>query len=200
MINPLTSNYQQRLKATRTVTSHAVRKAWKSLPSYNEEQVGEFLKKITPIVQAGQTKAIAQTSAYLSTKTKSPIVGLDTKQVIKDSQNTMTPQEVYRTPFTVLWGALSDGADYQDAVDSGEDSAASMAETDVALAAGAACFAWATASDESVVAFARVADAGACSYCTELDGVHVASDGAAPLHRDCGCTLDPIMGPSPNNN
>ena len=110
----------------------------------------------------------------------------------------MTPQEVYRTPFTVVWGALADGADYQDAVDQGEDSAASMAETDVALAAGAACFAWATASNEEVVAFMRVADAGACSYCVELDGVHVASDSAAPLHRDCGCTLDPIMGPAKN--
>ena len=108
----------------------------------------------------------------------------------------MTPAEVYRTPFTKVWAALSDGADYQDAVDEGEDSAASMSETDVALAAGAACFAWADASDETVVAFMRVADSGACEYCSNLDGVHVASDGAAPLHRDCGCTLDPIMGPA----
>ena len=196
MPTPLTDNYQQRLKATRTVTSHAVRKAWKALPSYNEDQVSGFLKTITPIVQVGQEKAIAQTSAYLSAKTQSPIVGLDTKKVIKNAQNTMTPAEVYRTPFTKVWAALSDGADYQDAVDEGEDSAASMSETDVALAAGAACFAWADASDETVVAFMRVADSGACSYCIELDGVHVASDGAAPLHRDCGCTLDPIMGPA----
>ena len=198
MLNPLTDNYQQRLKATRTVTSHAVRKAWKALPAYNEEQVAGFLKTVAPIVQTGQEKAIAQTSAYLSSKTQSPIVGLDTKKVIKDAQNTMTPHEVYRTPFTVVWGALADGADYQDAVDSGEDSAASMAETDVALAAGAACFAWANASNEEVVAFARVADSGACSYCQNLDGVHVANDGAAPLHRDCGCTLDPIMGQAKN--
>ena len=194
MPSPLTDKYQQSLKTTRTVTSHAVRKAWKALPAYNEEQVKGFLKTITPIVQAGQVKAIAKTSAYLSSKTKSPIVGLDTKKVIKNAQNTMTPAEVYRTPFTVVWGALSDGADYQDAVNQGEDSAASMSETDVALAAGAACFAWADASNERVVAFARVAESNSCLYCQAFDGVHVASEGAQPLHRNCGCTLDPIMG------
>lgn len=194
MLSPLTDNYQQSLKRTRKVTSQAVRKAWKALPEYNEAQVKEFLKKITPIVQVGQEKAIAQTSAYLSSKTKSPIVGLDTKKVMKNAQNTMTPAQVYRTPFTVTWGALSNGADYQDAVDQGEESAASMSETDVALAAGAACYAWAEASNEEIVAFARVADSNACSYCQELDGAHVANEGAQPLHRDCGCTLDPIMG------
>ena len=194
MISPITHRYQNKLKGTRTVTAAGVRRAWRSLPAYNEEQVKEFFTKITPIVQAGQQKAIAQTSAYLSAKTRSPIVGLDTKKVIKGANNTMTPQEVYRTPFTVVWGALSDGADYQDAVDQGEDSAASMSETDVALAAGAACFAWAEASQEYIVAFMRVADNGACSFCQQVDGAHVANEGALPLHRNCGCTLDPIMG------
>ena len=61
MPSPLTDKYQQSLKTTRTVTSHAVRKAWKALPAYNEEQVKGFLKTITPIVQAGQVKAIAKT-------------------------------------------------------------------------------------------------------------------------------------------
>lgn len=198
MLPPLTANYQQSLKRTRTATSNSVRRIWKALPAYNEAEVKEFLKKVLPIVNAGQRKAIAQTSAYLSMKTKTPIIGLNAPKVVKSAKNDMTPEQVYRTPFIATWGALSDGADYEDAVMQGENEAAGMSQMDIALAAGAAMYAWGDQSSEEIVAWVRVAEGGACEFCQSVDGAHTGPDEPMPLHRDCGCTADPIFGRTNN--
>lgn len=199
MASTLTQRYQQQLKATRSTTSNAVRRAWKGLPAYNEANVAPFLKKIEPIVQVGQHKAIALTSAYLAKKSGTPVIGLDPSKVIKNAKNDMTPEQVYRVPFMSTWGALSDGSNYEDAVTQGENQAAGMSEMDIALAAGAAMYAWGDQSSEEIVAWVRVAEGGACSFCQEVDGAHVAPGAGMPLHRDCGCTLDPIFGTRSNN-
>jgi hypothetical protein len=44
-----------------------------------------------------------------------------------------------------------------------------------------------------VIGWERVADAGACDFCQELDGAMLASADAMALHNGCGCGIEPVV-------
>lgn len=193
MPSPLTPVYQEKMKQTREAVAAHVRRSWKSLPAYNEANVDPFFKKIEPIIMAGQKKAIALSSAYMAKLLKVPPIGLDTSQLTGNAvSKDMTQQQVYRVPFTKVWGALSDGTDWQEAVDEGENQAAGSSQMDIALAASAALYAFGQLSDHYIIGWIRVADNGACKFCMEVDGARTGPDHPAPLHDNCGCSVEPI--------
>jgi hypothetical protein len=195
MPSALTPLYQERMKQTREAAAASVRRTWKSLPSYNDTDVAPFFKKIEPVMLAYQHKAVAISAAYMSKLLKVPPIALDPSKLAGASASKdMTPQEVYRVPFTSTWRALSDGADYEDAVNQGENSAAGLSQMDVALAASAALYAVGERAGSFIIGWIRVADNGACKFCTDVDGSRTGPDQPAPLHECCGCSVEPITG------
>ncbi|MEO6116004.1 MAG: hypothetical protein ABIP33_06430 [Pseudolysinimonas sp.] len=200
MPDALTSAYQRELRRTRDKVGDAVAAHWLSLGTYNEADVPRFVAKIAPVVVAGQSRAIALSSAYSAKKLGIKPIGVSAAAVIPKLRNSVPLAEVYRRPFVKVWTDLGGGDDLEYAIQTGGDQARSTSLMDVALATMAAYVAFASqlngALDEGaggeIVAWRRVADASCCEYCSMLDGVHTGPSQPQPLHNRCGCTAEPI--------
>ena len=188
----LTRVYQQELKRTRQAVAHAVAHHWNQLPDYKDEQIDPFLNKVLPIVQAGQSRAVALTSAYMSRKLGIQPVGLDLNQLTGAAvRNGVDPRDVYSRPFTTVWGAIYT-IGINAAVEKALNRLMSTAEMDVTMSARDASTAFAQNSDGAVAYFVRVADPSCCDFCQMIDGAKVFADDPAPLHNNCGCTVEPV--------
>ena len=64
----LTQAYQSELKRTRHAVADRVAANWHRLPDLRDERIPGFLAATLPVVKAGQGRAVALTSAYLSKK------------------------------------------------------------------------------------------------------------------------------------
>ena len=204
MVDKLTLAYQAHLRSTRAAVSDAVGAQWRALGSYNEADVGRFVSAVSPVVSAGQIRAVSLTQAYVARKTGSPIVGVDVPALQATLRNGVGSDVVYRRPFVRVWttlkriGAGDEEGDYETAVQVGQNQAESNSDMDIALAMMAAYVALGSSSSDSgsedeIVAWRRVADGNCCDYCQMLDGVHTGPDEPQPLHNRCGCTAEPIM-------
>lgn len=193
MGSSLTAAYQGQLKATRNAVGDAVAHQWRSLQTYNEADVPRFVGKVAPIIEAGQARAVALTSAYVARKTGSPIAGLSLSS-LPPIRNGVLPDVVYRRPFVGVWSALGDDdydGDYEAATNVGLEIAKSSSLMDVALTVMAAYVGFA-ALGSGIKAWRRVADPGCCDYCQSIDGSYTGPDEPQPLHNRCGCTADPV--------
>lgn len=182
---------QERL---RKVVSTAVERLWAGLPGYDEQNVPGWLGGVVPLVLAGQYQSAALTQAFVTQRIGRPISALPA--VGPDVRKGADPQEVYRRPFVQLWAALKAGGLWQDAVDAAGSRAVSSAEMDMQLASRGT-FERLQQADDRIFGYVRVADAGACAFCSEIDGAYVKSADAMPLHNRCGCSLDPLTAPHP---
>lgn len=177
----------------RRVVSRAVERLWTSLPGYDEQDVPGWLGSVVPLVLAGQYQSAALTQAFVTQQVGRPVNALPA--VGADVRNGTAPDEVYRRPFVQLWAALKTGTAWQEAVDGAGSRAVSSAEMDMQLASRGT-FAR-LGEDDDIFGYTRVADAGACQFCSEIDGAYVKDADAMPLHNRCGCSLEPLTAPHP---
>lgn len=203
MSDRLTQVYQGELKHIRSTVSLAVGREWKALGSWNEADVPRFVSRVSPLVSAGQSRAVSLTQAYVARKTNTPIVAVDFAALQSKLRNGVPPAVVYKRPFIRVWSKLkqshdnySDG-DFNAAVQVGQDQAESNSDMDVALALVAAYVVLGSLSGDEesqgdIVAWRRVAEPACCEFCQMLDGVHTGPDQPQPLHNRCGCTAEPI--------
>jgi len=202
MVDKLTLAYQAHLRSTRAAVSDAVGAQWRALGSYNEADVDRFVSAVSPIVSAGQMRAVALTQAYVAKRSNRPVVGIDVPNLQAGIRNGVAPSVVYRRPFVRVWTQLKKGQeDYRDdnfdyAVDLGQQTAEGNSNMDVALAVTAAYVILGLLSggdgDNEIVAWVRDAEASCCAYCQMLDGVHTGPTEPQPLHTGCGCTAHEI--------
>ena len=66
MPSALTVAYQGEMKRTRNAVAARAAAEWSRLPDYRDSRIPEFLGTTLPVVQAGQRRAVALTSAYLA--------------------------------------------------------------------------------------------------------------------------------------
>lgn len=196
MVSALTAAYQGEMKRTRAAVSAHVASTWRRLPNYRDEQIPGFLKATLPVVQAGQRRAVALTSAYLSRMLGAPPVGLDVEALIGAAvRNGMDPAEVYRRPFVTTWAAIQ-RIGLEAAIQKGLSRLESTADMDVAMSGRDALLAYqreAPASEsDRIIGWTRVAEPGCCDFCLSIDGAHTGPEEPQPLHNRCGCTADPI--------
>lgn len=180
---------QERLRA---LASRGVRTAWTGLAGYDEDDVDGFLSRVVPFTLAAQRQSILLADAYLARSLERPPVGVDAADVLASLRGDATPEQVYRRPFVTVWTALGNSTPYEVAVAAGLARAVSLAVTDVQLAHRATLQAVQDA-DPQIRGYRRVADAGACTYCSMIDGAFVRSADAMPLHPGCGCGLEPVQ-------
>lgn len=195
MASPLTNRQIQLQAQLRNRVVAATGRIWNALPGYDRENVDEWLSRVLPLVEAGQRQSAALTDAYLAAFLGRQALGIDPERVTgAGARNGTPPEAVYERPFVTVWTALGNGAVFTDAVNAGLARATGSAAMDVQMAMRATANA-VQAESEGIFGFQRVADAGACTFCSEIDGAYVKFADAFPLHNNCGCGLEPLTAP-----
>jgi hypothetical protein len=203
MTSALTQAFQSELKRTRVATADASREVWRHLGSYNRADIKTFVDRVHPIVLAGQSRAVGLTSAYMARQAQTPIQPVPLQDVVKQVRHGADPYDVYRRSFIGVWKDLERGENWDVAVSKGGNRIWSTTGMDVLLAftAGALVYgaavnaaAQSSGADTELIGYRRVADPSCCDFCTNIDGAFCGPSEPMPLHNNCGCTIDPIMG------
>jgi hypothetical protein len=185
---------QQRL---RTLARRGVEVVWRDLGSYDQADLGRWLARVLPLVDAAQRQGVALTDAYLARALGRRPIGLDVTLVTGAAvRNGAPPAEVYKRPLIEVWADLKDGRSYDAAVAAGMARAAMTAATDVQLTQRAVLGA-VQAADPQIVGYRREIDGGACAFCSALAGAFSRDGGAGSLHPGCGCSWTPVVGSVP---
>lgn len=179
---------QRRLRA---LASRGVTNAWTRLPGYSDRNVDQFLTLVLPLMDAAQRQSILLTDAYVARALDRRPVGVDAARVIAALRGDASPEEVYRRPFVTVWTALSKDTAPDQAIAAGLARVTSTAAMDVQLAHRGGMQAVQEA-DPRIRGWKRAANAGACAYCSMIDGAFVKSADAMALHNNCGCGLEPL--------
>lgn len=186
-----TRAYQQALKDTRVAVRMQVEKHYRAMPDLRDENAKAFQEKAVRIVQAGQQRAIALTNAHFSGRVGlAKPTPLNTDKIIANIRKGIPAQTVYERPIYTARASI-EKLGFAKAFEKGLARLLSTADMDVAMAARDASLNFAQ-SEETVVGFVRVSEPSCCDYCQMIDGAKVYVDDPAPLHNNCGCTLEPI--------
>ena len=192
-VSPLVEAHLLTQARLRAIVRGAVVTFYRDMGTYNEDNVDYFVDAVTPVIHAGQMRAIEFTEAFVVRQTKRAAIGLAVSGLSGAAvRGGVAMAEVYRRPFVTVWSALDKGEAWEDAVAAGEERLAATAEMDVQLSHRAAYDALQQEIPE-IKGFRRAANAGACQFCRTVDGAYVKSANAMPLHNRCGCGLVPIM-------
>lgn len=182
---------QARLRAQTALTVAA---AWKSLPSYNEADVGPWLSLVIPVVAAAQRASVMLVDAFIAAVLGRPPLAIDPTPLIGAGvREGVAPSVVYRRPFVTVWTDLSDQVPWDRAVLDGLERALVAAETDVQLSMRSAAREVADQDDE-IVGYRRVADPTACGLCLVASTQRYHTDDLMPIHSRCGCGIEPLTG------
>lgn len=196
MASALAEAHIEGQRRLRVLTSEAVERIWRDLPGYEGRNVDEWLSRVLPLMQTSKRTSIALTEAFIARSLERQPLGVNPDELIAGLRNGADPAEVYQRPMVTVWGALGAGTLFTDAAAKGLARATSTAAMDVQLAMRATAGAVQEA-DEAIFGYQRVADAGACTFCSMIDGAYVKSADAFPLHNNCGCGLEPLTSPHP---
>lgn len=195
--SPLADAHIEAQRRLRLMAAGVVGFAWRGLPGYDERNVDEFLSRVVPVMLTAQATSAALTEAYLAHAMGRQPLGIVPDRVTGAALRAgAAPEEVYRRPFVNVWSSLSKDNPWDQAVQAGLSRATSTAEMDVQLASRAT-FGEVGREDDAIFGFQRVADAGACEFCQEVDGAYIKDGDAMPLHNRCGCSLEPLDAPHP---
>jgi hypothetical protein len=181
----------------RRLVEQALTATWNGLPGHDRENLDEWLSKVVPATLQGQRASASLTDAYIAQALGRGPIGIDPAEVIGAAvRNGAQPSEVYERPFITLWGGLEKGLSYEEAASKALARATSTGAMDVQLSMRATAEKI-DAADRNLYGYRRVADAGACQFCKEVDGAYVkgSSGFVYALHNHCGCGLEPLTEP-----
>jgi hypothetical protein len=167
---------------------------WGSLPGYDRENVDEWLSRVVPVVETGQRSSSALTDAFLARRMGRQPLGV--AAIGAQTRNGTPPEEVYHRPFVTLWSKLGASIPFEDAASAALSRATGSAAMDMQLAMRSTA-GQVNEADPAMYGFQRVADGGACEFCSLVDGAYVKDGDAMPLHNNCGCGLEPLDAPHP---
>ena len=210
----LAERYRDALIDVRKRVSTRVERNWRTLGSWDQADVDRFLAATLPVVDAGQRRTVSLTDAYLARASRTRAVGLPVDDLVGAGvRNGTAPADVYRRPFVQLWSALSDGAQFMDAMNAAGVRAAQSASTDISLTMRDAAteFEVATDTETEIIGWERVLDPEACAFCAaastqryaypspgrvvelqEKFKTETGGDGW-PMHTNCQCSIAPVF-------
>lgn len=192
----LAERYRDALIDVRRRVSTRVERNWRDLGSWNEADVDRFLARTLPVVDAGQRRTVSLTDAYLARVTRTRTIGLPADDLVGAGvRNGTPPADVYRRPFVQLWSALSNGAQFMDAMNAAGVRAAQSASTDVSLSmrASADAFQEAGPAESDIIGWERVLDPDACAFCATASTQRYKSANLEPIHANCQCGIAPVF-------
>lgn len=173
----------------KTNTATAVGTAWRNLPGYERSDLKRFVEVVTPLVQGGQRRGVANAVAHASKQIGKAPAKIDPEQIVLRTRGSVTPEEVYQRPFLRTWRLLKEGVPYEDAVARGQAYAEAAAANDVALAIRDT-YAELTRTEPAIWGYQRVPSASACSYCQIASTQRFYRGDLEPLHTWCRCGVE----------
>lgn len=191
MAHPLTDAHIRAQARLRGLTVTAVERLWREMRGYDRSDLDAWLATVVPTVGAAQRASVALTDAYLARMLDRAPLGVSADEIIRANRGDVSPEEVYKRPFVTVWSALGAGTLHEDAIAAGLARATGTAAMDVQMAMRATSNT-VQAADDGIYGYERVADAGACQFCLEVDTAFVYSADAMALHDRCGCGLEPV--------
>lgn len=200
MADPITRKYQAELKRTREAVTSRVSSYWDRLPDFRDNRIPGFLAATLPVVEAGQQRAVALTSAYLSRRLNLPPVGLNVAALTgANIRNGVEPAVVYRRAFETVWSSI-ESIGYAAAVQKGLARLSATADMDVAISSRNANLAFRETKGARIIGWTRISELNCCEYCQSIDGTQTGPTEPLPLHNRCGCTAEPITQQSSFSN
>lgn len=190
----VTAAHMAAQKRLRELITNAIGAMWADMQTHHKKDVGPWLANALPITHGAQEHSASLTVAAVARTFAVPPFAIDMGKVTGSAVRAgANMSEVYSRPFFETWHELSQGAPLDAALASGQAKAESTAATDLALSSRAA-FSEAEVSPATptIIGYRRVANAGACNFCQEVDGAFCLSADASPLHSGCSCTLEPV--------
>lgn len=176
---------QDQLAALRSTTAAQLARRWLALPDYSADMEDRWVELAAPVVAAGQGRAVSIQVAVLERRLGRRLT-FDRLAVLAAARIDLTQ------PFVALANALSTGADFDAAVESGRARAEGVGESAVQWASRSANSA---ATDQRIVGWTRTVGAGSCEWCQVVATQRYRTAESASFgHLRCSCGVDPIIG------
>lgn len=190
--NDRTRAYQTALKQTREAVRQQLEQHYRAMPSLRDDEAKGFVQHAVRIVQAGQARAVALTAAHMSERVGlTQPVSLNTQALIAEIRKGVAAEDVYMRPIISARAAI-DRDGFAQAFEKGLARLLSTGDMDVAMSARDASVAFGADDSTGTIGWVRVAEPSCCDFCQEIDGARIFVEDPAPLHNNCGCTVDPI--------
>lgn len=171
---------------------------WRSLGSWDREDISTFVERAVPAVSAGQALTATLVDVYLSqvlTEILSepiPPVGLEPMENLRG----VASAEVYARPFVDVWTALKNGEDFAAALARGQDRLTRLGEDDLDLAYRRAVLE-ATNRQPRITGYRRVIrpelSGVTCGLCVAASSNIYRRGTLMPIHTHCKCAVMPIV-------
>jgi hypothetical protein len=173
---------------------------WYGMPAYRDGNVDDWLGVALPLVQAAEETSAVATTTYMQIQMQ--LLGSDDTLDIPDMslvtgeaiRNGATPEEVYYRPFKEIYNALSNGIDFDTAVDYGAERLRQLVETDIQLTHTNTSRTLLSQRND-VVGFRRIPTGEfTCALCLVASTQRYHKLDLMPIHPGCDCRVAPIIG------
>lgn len=173
---------------------------WYGMPAYRDANVDDWLGVALPLVQAAEETSAVATTTYLQLQMQ--LMGVDDILDVPDLalvtgeaiRNGAKPEEVYYRPFKEIYDALSNGVDFDTAVDYGANRLRQLVETDIQLTHTNTSRTLLSQRND-VVGFRRIPTGEfTCALCLVASTQRYRKFDLMPIHPGCDCRVAPIIG------
>ncbi|MGE0138648.1 MAG: hypothetical protein AB7R77_12575 [Ilumatobacteraceae bacterium] len=183
----LVQRFETRLDAYRSAGSDLLEGAWDALAGYDEADLAEFLRRVTPRLYTLLESTVEISSAFYRSTLALPTAAVPKASVV--------PKLGLNQAFHATWHALAQGRSFEDAVAAGRSMASARAFDLVQSTSRRAGDATVAVSRARIVGWRRVVSANSCPWCHTVAGqIYRTSVSADFGHDRCDCTAIPITG------
>lgn len=188
----LTLQHKQAQTRIGTKAATALMSVWPLLDGTNlDRTLDRWLAAVGPIIAAHYQQSAALAAAYIAAYRT-----VETGDVLPVIEPPVIDAAAVATSVTVtgpvsVKSAIHRGIALPRAMDVAR-SASSAAGMRHALTGGRETIRLTLASDPEAAGYRRVASAGSCRYCTDLNGIRFDHDRVFEAHDGCSCTSEPV--------
>jgi hypothetical protein len=185
---------QRSAKRLALIVAGVIVSIWDRLQRYDEDQVEQFITDASPVILAGRRQAVQLAAGFIEAYVNAELQRNDRIEIDLPEYRYAKPlEEVYRRPFVQTWANLAKGTDWIESVDIGRGRVESTARMDVALAHRDGAHE-AMRQSQRIVGYRRVLTLPSCDLCTRAAQQRYHKEWLQPLHNNCDCTVEPIIG------
>lgn len=184
----LTEQYLTQLQNITAAGMRALIQVWAALPGIDESDIAQFARLAAPLLEGTGTATAASTAGYLRQFTGARVAISD-----------ITISQDMRHPFIGVWRDLNRGVPYTDALQTGRDRAASLAQERVEAAQNEVAERL-EQSGLTEVGWRRVPQGATCSWCVVVSTQRYKTAASASFGHGhggvnyCDCKKVPIYG------
>ena len=175
----VTERFQARLATIANRASTVSLRAWEQLGAWDRVDIDRFAAATADAFKAAQAAAVNTSAGYYALLADRPV-----------TVPAATTTAVVEAPFTAYWHALTEGAEWAEALATGGTRAESIASD---LIVGTSREVANLTAATGVVGWRRVLTGSSCKFCSTVAGQRYRSNESATFgHDHCDCIVVPI--------